>query len=173
VAAKTTVQHLQHVYSWHPKVKVCALQAEGCLQVTQWKAEALRLEEVSANLTKELQDAQAAISKSRIKQEALQVQATLRKLQAERAQAAETHSELQDPRAAAAAAQAEAQRAVAALDALKADVKDLAATVREREGAAAALHAHSSGSRRVAIPNTDSGTDCFLPTCTPVLTRCR
>lgn len=59
------------------------------MQVNQWKSEALRLEQESGTLTKEIHDLQAVISKSRVKQEALEAQSTLRTLQTEKVKAGE------------------------------------------------------------------------------------
>lgn len=68
------------------------LYGDGCSQVNQWKAEALRLEEDSSSLTKEIHDLQATIAKSRVKEEALEAQTTLRSLQAEKIKAGEQRS---------------------------------------------------------------------------------
>lgn len=120
-------------------MSICALQ------VTQWKAEAERLEETSAALARDMHEAQAAISKSRTRQEALELQARMRALEADRSAAAEARTALEDCRGALERMGGESRRSAAAVEASRVQVKELQEALRGKEAAVAALRGAAGG----------------------------
>eukprot|EP00892_Ulva_mutabilis_P001365 jgi/Ulvmu1/11229/UM072_0066.1 len=135
-------QFQQHLAAMPADQKAAYLAAQD--EVAQWKAEVARLEETSTGLAREAHEAQVAIGKSRTRQDALQVQASMRALQADRAAAAEARAALDDCKGALERLSGDAQRSTAALEAARAQVKELQESLRTKEAALAGLRSSTA-----------------------------
>ena len=114
------------------------------------------MEETSAELARKLHEVQAAVGKSRTRQEALDLQSSLRALEADRTRAAEDRAALEDCKGALERLGTEAQRSTAALEGARAEVKELQESLRSKESALAAV-------RGAAAPGDNSGCGLIPP----------
>jgi uncharacterized protein HemX len=116
------------------------------LQVRQLQAEVWRIEEDASILNKDIHASQSAVTKSTVKQQALQLQRSIQQLDLERAQALNEQQQLADPQSSMDALQVRMKRDVSSLEALKSQVKELQIAVKDREGLVAGLRASSATS---------------------------
>lgn len=136
------------------------------LQVAQWKAEVERLEETAVRVVREVHEAQAAVSKSRTRQEALELQASMRALEGDRTRAGEARGHLEDCKGALERLAADAQRSTAALEAARGQVKELQESLRSKEAALAGVRSAAAGAGSVSVGCAPT---CLLECCLGVL----
>lgn len=124
------------------------------MQIRQLKAETARLEGDASTLSKDIRTAQAQISQSTAKQQALALQRTLEQLENEKKQVLAEQQQLGNPSASVAVLEQIMRRETQSLEALRNRVRDMQTSVKELESRLSSLR--SSGGTDMCVFSTPS-----------------